>query len=108
MSQKNNNSEISIRPLLSGSGQLLCNCPEISVSETQNKTQRVSDSVGFSQYKVLLSILFSKYKECDNNKMHLKLDKQIDYCNHCYRHIEFKDFDIEVGLAKLVDELRLV
>lgn len=71
-------------------------------------SQKNNDSAGFSQYKVLLSILFSKYKECDNNKIHLKLNRQISYCNHCYRHIRFKDFDIEVGLAKLVDELRLV
>ena len=71
-------------------------------------SQKNNDSAGFSQYKLLLSILLSKYRECYNNKMHLKIDKQRDYCNHCYRHIRFKDFDIEVGLAKLVDELHLV
>ena len=32
--------------------------------------------------------LRKRYNEC-NSQGHLKLDKQNNYCNHCYRHITY-------------------
>ncbi len=59
------------------------------------------------QYKILLSILSKRYKEC-NLKGHLNPYEEENKCNHCYRNLGNKSPMILRGLAGLVDELGMV